>query len=65
MGCEEHKVPLATSENGDVTVAPLAGLLTETLVAGVDETGAAAFDARTVMVTSVTHEAPWFPHAFT
>jgi hypothetical protein len=55
MGCEEHRVPLALSENGEVTDAPFVGLVTVTLVGEVDAPDDAAL---TVMVTLVTQEAP-------
>ena len=57
MGCEEQRVPLAPSENGEVTDAPLAGVETTTLV-GVVEEGASAGAGLTVMVTLVTQDAP-------
>lgn len=56
MGCEEHSVPLALNENGEVTDAPLAGLVTVTLVVG--EEDAAGCASLTVMVTLVTQDAP-------
>jgi hypothetical protein len=53
-------VPEATSENGDVNDAPVAGVETTTLVAvELDELWT------TLMGTSVVHAAPWFPHDLT
>lgn len=46
--------------NGEVTEAPLAGVLTLTPVAGL-----AGVSPETVMATSVTHESPLSPHDFT
>src|ERR1700722_8184806 len=54
----------AERANGDATDAPFAGLLTLTVPDALAElSGAATFP--TVTVTSVTHEAPWSPHALT
>lgn len=57
MFCEEHSEPLALRLKGDVTVAPLAGAATTTLVVEVAET--------TLTATSATHDAPWFPQDLT
>ena len=56
-------MPDATRENGEVTLAPLAGLLTVTFV--VVEAGTPVEVGFTVTVTLVTQEAPWFPHDLT
>src|SRR5580658_7771524 len=55
---------VAERANGDVTEAPLAGLLTLTVPEALTEV-LAATTLPTVTVTSVTHEAPSLPHALT
>jgi hypothetical protein len=54
----------ADRANGDVIEAPFAGLLTLTGSDALTELSVVT-TLPTVKVTSVTHEAPWSPHAFT
>lgn len=67
--CDEQSVAEALRVKGDDTVAPLAGLLTLTPSELTSEVLAAfatgVAEALTVRATSVTHDAPSFPHALT